>query len=92
MRFPFTIDRLACVRVAIILVPSYTAAALIGEMVWTVPTLAAASALAASLKASDTVTRFVDETDGGGDHADDDHADDDHDDGDHADSHDSGDG
>ena len=37
MRLPITIDGIACTRIAIILIPSYTAAALTGEMVWTVP-------------------------------------------------------
>ena len=47
MRLPFLVDGFACARVAIMLIPSYTAAALTGEMVWTILTLAAASALAA---------------------------------------------
>ena len=47
---PSPLNSLACARVAIMLIPSYTAAALTGEMVWTTPTLAGASALAASLK------------------------------------------
>ena len=50
MRLPFAVDSLACARGAIMLIPSYTAAALTGEMVWTTPTLAGASALAANLK------------------------------------------
>ena len=52
MRLPFLVDSFACARVAIMLIPSYTAAALTGEMVWTILTLAAASALAAVLKAA----------------------------------------
>ena len=60
-RFP--VDSLACARVAIMLIPSYTAAALTGEMVWTIPTLAAASALAASLKRPEDPTKTVDEGD-----------------------------
>ena len=44
MRLPFAVDSLACARVAIMLIPSYTAAALTGGMVWTTPTLAGASA------------------------------------------------
>lgn len=39
----------AFVRVTVILVPSYTAAYITGEMVWTVPTLAASAAVAASI-------------------------------------------
>lgn len=66
MRLPFAVDGLACARIAVMLVPSYTVAALTGEMVWTIPTLAAASALAASLKRSDEPTRAVDEGDGDG--------------------------
>ena len=45
------------------LIPSYTAAALTGEMVWTTPTLAGASALAANLKRPEDPTRAVDEGD-----------------------------
>ena len=63
MRLPFAVDSLACARVAIMLIPSYTAAALTGEMVWTTPTLAGASALAASLKRPEDPTRAVDEGD-----------------------------
>ena len=63
MRLPFAVDSLACARVAIMLIPSYTAAALTGEMVWTIPTLAGASALAASLKGPEDPTRAVDELD-----------------------------
>ena len=59
------------------LAPSYTAAALTGEMVWTVPTLAAAGVLAANLKPSDPrTTRRVDsDDDGDGDDDGDDDAD-----------------
>ena len=63
MRLPFAVDSLACARAAIMLIPSYTAAALTGEMVWTTPTLAGASALAASLKRPEDPTRAVDEGD-----------------------------
>ena len=63
MRLPFAVDSLACARVAIMLIPSCTAAALAGEMVWTIPTLAGASALAASLKRPEDPTRAVDEGD-----------------------------
>ena len=58
---PLTASRAA--RGAIMLIPSYTAAALTGEMVWTNPTLAGASALAASLKRPEDPTRAVDEGD-----------------------------
>ena len=43
--------------------PPYTAAALTDEMVWTIPTLAGASALAASLKRPEDPRRAVDEGD-----------------------------
>ena len=66
MRLPFAVDSLACARVAIMLIPSYTAAALAGEMVWTIPTLAGASALAASLKRPEDPTRAVDAAGGRG--------------------------
>ena len=71
MRLPITIDGIACTRIAIILIPSYTAAALTGEMVWTVPTLAAASVLAASLKPTERTQRAVDDDGGDGDGDDD---------------------
>ena len=58
--FPITIDGIACTRIAVMLIPSYTAAALTGEMVWTVPTLATASVLAASLKPTEQTQRAVD--------------------------------
>ena len=45
------------------LIPSYLAAWLTGEMVWTIPTLAAASAFAASLKRPEHPNR-VHNTDG----------------------------
>ena len=63
MRLPFAVDSLACARAAIMLIPSYTAAALTSAMVWTTPTLAGASALAASLKRPEDPTRAVDEGD-----------------------------
>ena len=62
MRLPFAVDSLACARIAVMLIPSYLAAWLTGEMVWTIPTLAAASALAASLKRPEHPNR-VDDTD-----------------------------
>ena len=59
-------DLLTCCRVVIMLAPSYTVAALTGEMVWTVPTLAASGVLAANLKPSDPrTTRRVDSDDDG---------------------------
>lgn len=46
MRLLFVVDSpIACARVAILLVSSYTVPALTGEMVWTPPTLAGAAAL-----------------------------------------------
>ena len=57
---------------ATLTIPSYTAAALTGEMVWTVPTLAAASVLAASLKPTERTQRAVDDDGGDGDGDDDD--------------------
>ena len=77
MRFPITVDGVACTRIAIILIPSYTAAALTGEMVWTVPTLAAASVLAASLKPTERTQRAVDDDGGDGNGDTDDGGDDD---------------
>ena len=62
MRLPFAVDDLACARVAVMLVPSYFAAWLTGENGPDHPTLAAASALAASLKRPAPSAR-VDETD-----------------------------
>ena len=57
--------KLAALKAAIVLIPSYTAAWLTGQMVWVVPTLAAASFFAANIGAIDaTTTRRVDE-DGG---------------------------
>ena len=70
MRFPITIDGIACTRIAIILIPSYTAAALTGEMVWTVLTLAAASVLAATEQTQRAVDSDHDDGEGG-DHDDD---------------------
>ena len=63
-------------RALVILVPSYTAAYLTGEMVYTVPTLAASATIAASIKQSapDDTQQRVDEDAGDGDH-DDDHED-----------------
>ena len=65
MRFPITLDLLTVCRAVVMLVPSYAAAYLTGEMVWTVPTLAAAGVLAANLKPTDPRTsRRVDSDDG----------------------------
>ena len=62
-------------RVAIVLVPSYVAAYLTGEMVWVVPTLVASGLVAAGVDSKTPTTR-VDED---GDHGDDgDNRDDDH--------------
>ena len=73
MRFPITLYLLTCCRVVIMLAPSYTVAALTGEMVWTVPTLAASGVLAANLKPSDPrTTRRVDSDDDGDGDGDDD--------------------
>ena len=66
-------------RLAIVLVPSYAAAYLTGEMVWVVPTLVASGLVAAGVNSKTPTTR-VDE-DGDGDDGDDgDNGDDDQDD------------
>jgi hypothetical protein len=68
MRIDWSALTIPLLRAMVILVPSYTAAYLTGEMVYTVPTLAASASLAAAIKQSapaDTQQR-VDE-DGGGD-------------------------
>ena len=50
--------RLAALKAAVVLVPSYTAAYLTEKMVWVVPTLAAAGFFAATLGGTgDTATR-----------------------------------
>ena len=54
-------------RVAIVLVPSYVAAYLTGEMIWVVPTLVASGLVAAGVDFKTPTTR-VDED---GDHGDD---------------------
>ena len=56
-------------RLAIVLVPSYVAAYLTGEMVWVVPTLVASGLVAAGVNSKTPTTR-VDE-DGDGDDGDD---------------------
>lgn len=60
--------KLALARVAVILTPSWTAAWLTGEMVWTIPTLAAAASVAAAIKdtgAGGVVERTDADGDGG---------------------------
>ena len=57
-------------RALVILIPSYTAAYLTGEMVYTVPTLAASASIAAAIKQSaplDTQQRVDEDGDGNGD-------------------------
>ena len=56
--------RRTVLRIDILLLPSYAAAWLTGEMVWVVPTLAASAAVAASVGAT-SVTR-LDEDDSEG--------------------------
>ncbi len=56
-------------RLAIVLVPSYVAAYLTGEMVWVLPTLVASGLVAAGVNSKTPTTR-VDE-DGDGDDGDD---------------------
>ncbi len=54
--------RSTLLKLAIVLVPSYAAAYLTGEMVWVVPTLVASGILAANLGSVErTATRRVDE-------------------------------
>ena len=73
MRVDWSALTVPLLRVLVILVPSYTVAYLTGEMVYTIPTLAASASIAASIKESaprDTRQR-VDEDgngDGHGDH------------------------
>ena len=52
--------KIALVQGLIVLVPTYTMAFLTNQMVWTIPMLAAAGFVAASLK-NDTTERKVDE-------------------------------
>jgi hypothetical protein len=55
----------AALKAAIVLVPSYGAAYLTGEMVWVVPTLAASSFFAATIGVTDASLRNrVDENEG----------------------------
>ena len=63
--------RRALLKAAIVLVPTYAVAYLTGEMVWVVPTLAAAGFFAASIGSDPDLTMRVDE-DGDGDGGDDD--------------------
>lgn len=58
--------RKALLKAAIVLVPTYTAAYITGEMVWVVPTLAAAGFFAATIGSDPNLTMRVDE-DGDGD-------------------------
>ena len=54
--------KIACLKAAVVLVPSYTAAYLTEQMVWVVPTLAAASFFAAHIGLQDgEITQRVDE-------------------------------
>ena len=54
--------KLAALKAAVVLVPSYTAAFLTDKMVWVEPTLAASGFFAANIKiAEDVTTRRVDE-------------------------------
>lgn len=55
--------REAVIKAAIVLLPSYFAAWLTGQMVFVVPTLAAASFFAAAIDLSGTTERRVDEED-----------------------------
>lgn len=56
------------IRAAVLLIPSYTAAYLTGEMVWVVPTLAASGVLASSIgSAADIKPVHVDEDGDDGD-------------------------
>ena len=60
----------ALLRLAIVLVPSYVAAYLTGEMVWVVPTLVGGGLLASAVGSSERTATRVDE-DNGGDQEDD---------------------
>ena len=53
--------RRALLKAAIVLVPTYTAAYITGEMVWVVPTLAAAGFFAATIGSDPNLTMRVDE-------------------------------
>ena len=59
--------RKALLKAAIVLVPTYTAAYITGEMVWVVPTLAAAGFFAATIGSDPDLTTRVDEDGDGGD-------------------------
>ena len=69
MRIDWSALAVPLLRALVILVPSYTAAYLTGEMVYTVPTLAASATIAASIKQSapDDTQQRVDEDGGHGD-------------------------
>ena len=60
--------RTAILKAVIVLIPSYTAAYLTGQMVWVVPTLVAAAFFATSIDMSRRVDSDVDSSmmDGGG--------------------------
>ena len=55
----------ALLRIAIVLVPSYAAAYLTGEMVWVVPTLVGCGLLASAVGSSERTATRVDEDDEG---------------------------
>lgn len=58
--------RAAAFKAAVVLVPSYLAAYLTGEMVWVVPTLAASSFFAATIGLTEqSIQRHVDQDEGG---------------------------
>lgn len=60
--------KLALIKALIVLVPSYTAAYLTEQMVWVIPTLAAAGFFASTVGMSeDQVSRRTDEGDSDGD-------------------------
>ena len=65
-------------RVAIVLVPSYVAAYLTGEMVWVVPTLVASGLVAAGVDSKTPTTRVDEDGDHGDDGDDGDNGDDGH--------------
>ena len=65
-------------RVAIVLVPSYVAAYLTGEMIWVVPTLVASSLVAAGVNSKTPTTRVDEDGDHGDDGDDEDNGDDGH--------------
>ena len=54
-------------KVGIVLVPSYAAAYITGEMVWVVPTLVGSGILAAGVGSGSTTTRVDEDADDGDD-------------------------